>query len=288
MHKHKHPLAAKLQTLANNARLKARADIPASVLKAYDPTLRAALDDEPGTIGIYSVIGEDFWSGDGFTQKKLAGILRSMGTRDVVININSPGGDVVEGLSIYNTLRDYPGKVTARVIGLAASAASFIAMAADEIHVGKAASMMIHNTQSFVAGDRHDMREVADWMEQFDGMLAEIYADRTGKKPEEIAAMLDAETWLIGGQAAIDAGFADGLLTADVTHEEPAATNGIRAAETALRAQGLSRTAAQAIISNIKAALSDSAPPAGLSDSARTDGSNPDLAAVLSLFRSQK
>ena len=258
-----------LQTLALDRRLSAKTEIPESVLKAFDPTLRAASDSEPGTIGIYSVIGEDFWTGDGFTAKKLSGILRGLGSRDVILNINSPGGDVFEGLAIYNILRDHPGKVTARIVGLAASAASFIAMAADRIEVGSAASLMIHNTQTIVAGDRHALRDVADWQEQFDNMLAAIYAERTGLTDKAVGKMLDAETWIIGGQNAVDQGFADALLAADdVTHAEPAATNSVRKVEEQLRASGLSRSAAQAIIANIKSTLSDSAPAASLSDSA--------------------
>lgn len=267
-------------------RLTAKTEIPASVLKAYDATLRAASDNEPGTIGIYSVIGEDFWTGEGFTAKKLAGILRGMGSRDVTLNINSPGGDVFEGLAIYNTLRDHPGKVTARIIGLAASAASFIAMAADEIQIGKAAAMMLHNTQYTVAGDRHGLRDVADWMEQFDGLLASMYAERTGKSESEIAAILDKATWYVGGEKAVAEGFADSLLPADdLTRSEPTATNAIRETERQLRAAGLSRSAAQSIISQVKTALSDSAPQA-LSDSGDVKPTESAFAEILKSIRS--
>lgn len=271
--------AKQLEMLARAKSLKAKTEIPQSVLKAYDPTLRAA-SSEPGTIGIYSVIGEDYWTGEGFTAKRLAGILRGIGSGDVVLNINSPGGDVFEGLAIYNLLREHPGKVTARIIGLAASAASFIAMAADEIQIGKAASLMIHNTQSIAVGDRHDMRETADWMEQFDNMLAEIYADRTGKKAGDISALLDAETWILGANA-VEQGFADGLLAADdLTHEEPQVTNAVRDTERQLRALGLSRSAAQSMIANIKATVSDSQPPA-LSDSGEVPPSKSAITEVL-------
>ena len=265
--------------------LAAKSEIPASVLKAYDPALRAADDGEPGTIGIYSAIGEDLWSGEGFTAKKLAGILRGMGSRDVLLNVNSPGGDVFEGLAIYNMLRDHPGKVTARIVGVAASAASFVAMAADEIQIGKAASMMIHNTQTIVSGDRHALRDVADWQEQFDNMLAAIYAERTGLTDKALGKMLDAETWLLG-QDAVDQGFADALLTADTTRQEPAVTNSVREAERQLRAAGLSRTAAQSMIATIKASVSDSPEPA-LSDSGNTVPATSVFSEVLSHIRSK-
>ena len=256
----------KAARLPRNSAPAIRAEIPATVLARYDPALRAANDGEPGVIGMYGQIGEDFWSGDGWTAKRVSGLLRSYGSRDVIVNINSPGGDVFEGLAIYNLLRDHPGKVTARVIGIAASAASFIAMAADSVEIAKASSMMIHNTQSIVAGDRQALRDAADWMEQFDNLLADIYAERTATDAKAIGKMLDNETWLLG-QAAVDAGFADGLVPADVvTATAPAATNRIREAEEALRNKGLSRTESQAIISRIKSGLSDSAPDS-LSDS---------------------
>lgn len=265
MNRNLQALLAQLQA----KQLTAKAEIPESILKAYDPTIRAAADDEPGSIGIYGRIGADPFTGEGFTDRMLAGILRGMNGRDVVLNINSPGGDVYQGLAIYNTLANYPGKVTARVLGVAASAASFVAMAANEIQIGRAASMMIHNTQTIVAGDRNALRDTADWMEQFDNLLIGIYAERTGKSPRELGKMLDAETHLVGGQAAIDAGFADSLLPADaVRNAEPVATNEVREAERTLRALGLSRTDAQTMIANIKASVSDSRAPAGLSDSA--------------------
>lgn len=255
------------------------------MLKAYDPGLRAADDGDPGTIGIYSTIGEDYFSGDGFTEKKLAGILRNIGSRDVVVNINSPGGDVHQGLAMYNLLRDHPGKVTARIIGVAASAASFVAMAADEIQIGKSASMMIHNTQTIAAGDRHTLRDVADWQEQFDNMLAAIYSERTGLDEKALGKMLDAETWLLG-QHAVDQGFADGLLSADTVRQEPAVTNSVREAERQLRAAGLSRAAAQSMIATIKASVSDSPAPA-LSDSGNHVPTPSVFAEVLSHIRSK-
>ncbi|MBN0106041.1 Clp protease ClpP, partial [Pseudomonas aeruginosa] len=93
----------------------------------------------------YEPIGYDWWTGEGVTAKRIAGALRAIGGDvDVTVNINSPGGDVFEGLAIYNLLREHKGKVTVRVLGLAASAASFIAMAADEVKIARAGFLMIH------------------------------------------------------------------------------------------------------------------------------------------------
>jgi ATP-dependent Clp protease, protease subunit len=246
-----------------------KAEIPATGLARYNGSLRAATDDAPGTIGFYGYVGQD-WDGNGWTDARMAGVLRAIGDRDIVVNMNSPGGDVFQGLAIYNLLRDHPRKVTVNILGVAASAASSIAMAADEVRIAKAASMMIHNTQSIAIGDRHTMRDAADWMEQFDGLLADIYADRTGLDAKKIGKMLDVETWMLGAQA-IDSGFADALVPADEIVDDPdakKASNGVRLAEEQLLASGLTRAKAQRIIAEIKAGLSDSATPAGLSDSA--------------------
>ena len=152
--------------------------------------------------------------GDGVTAKRIAAALRSIDGGDVVVNVNSPGGDFFEGLAIYNLLREYPGQVEVRVLGMAASAASIIAMAADRLLIGRAGFLMIHNTWVVAAGDRHALRDVGDWLEPFDQAAAGIYAARTGLDSAEIAAMLDRETW-IGGEAAVRDGFADALLAAD-------------------------------------------------------------------------
>ena len=263
-----------------------KAEIPQTVMARYDPNLKSAGDDQPGTIGLYGVIGKSL-DGTGWTASKMAGVLRNIGARDVVLNINSPGGDVFEGLAMYNLLRDHPGEVTARIIGVAASAGSFVAMAADRIEIAKAASMMIHNTQSIAIGDRNAMRETADWMEQFDALLAEIYADRTGKPARAIAKLLDAETWLMGS-AAVDQGFADAIAAVDVTSEQPAIGNKVRDAESKLRACGLSRSEAQSMIADVKAALSDSAPPVSLRDSADQSETKPAPSAIAEVLKNLK
>jgi ATP-dependent Clp protease protease subunit len=85
---------------------------------------------------MYDVIGEDFWSGGGVTVNRVDAALRQIGNQDVEVHINSPGGDMFEGIAIYNRLLEHPGKVTVKVLGLAASAASIIAMAGEEVLIG--------------------------------------------------------------------------------------------------------------------------------------------------------
>jgi len=159
------------------------------------------------------VIGAD-WYGEGVTASRIAGALRAISGADVTVNINSPGGDMFEGLAIYNLLREYEGKVTVKVLGLAASAASIIAMAGDEVQIGRGAFLMIHNCWVYAMGNRHDLAQVAADMEPFDKAMNDIYGARTGLSAEAIEAMMNAETY-IGGSDAVEKGFADRLLSAD-------------------------------------------------------------------------
>ena len=112
-------------------------DLMPKALERWNPAIRAAVEEE-NSISIFDPIGYDWWTGEGVTAKRISAALRAMKDADVVVNINSPGGDVFEGLAIYNLLREHKGKVTVRVLGLAASAASFIAMAADEVKIARA------------------------------------------------------------------------------------------------------------------------------------------------------
>ncbi|MEM9642851.1 MAG: head maturation protease, ClpP-related [Pseudomonadota bacterium] len=204
-----------LPQVAVPARLGVSSGISQAASQRWNPDLRASAEDSEAarSISILDPIGADMW-GDGVTAKRIGGALRAIGGGDVVVNINSPGGDYFEGLAIYNQLREYEGHVTVRVLGLAASAASIIAMAADEVQIGRAAFLMIHNTWVVAAGDRNAFRDVADWLEPFDRAAADVYAARTGLDTANVSAMLDRETW-ISGQKAIDQGFADSLLASD-------------------------------------------------------------------------
>ena len=104
-------------------------DAPSDVLAKWAESPQAAEADDPNTVSIYDVIGEDWWTGGGFTAKRMSAALRSLGKGPVTVAINSPGGDMFEGIAMYSMLREHPGEVTIKVMGLAASAASIIAMA---------------------------------------------------------------------------------------------------------------------------------------------------------------
>lgn len=194
-----------------------------SALDRWDGGIKAATTDD-NTISVFDVIGQDYW-GEGITAKRIAGALRAMNGADVTVNINSPGGDMFEGLAIYNLLREYEGHVTVKVLGIAASAASIIAMAGDDIQIGLGAFLMIHNCWLYAMGNRHDFAELAQSLEPFDTAMADIYAARSGLDIAAVQKLMDAESY-IGGSDAVAKGLADSLLSADAVSdgdESPAA-----------------------------------------------------------------
>ncbi|EPR9001903.1 head maturation protease, ClpP-related [Cronobacter sakazakii] len=187
-------------------------DLPAAAMERWNGSIRAARDGD-NSISIFDVIGADYW-GEGVTASRIAGALRSLNGADVTVNINSPGGDMFEGLAIYNLLREYDGKVTVKVLGLSASAASIIAMAGDEVQIGRGAFLMIHNCWVYAMGNRHDLAQIAADMAPFDKAMSDIYQARSGLDAETVDRMMDGETY-IGGSEAVEKGFADSLLSAD-------------------------------------------------------------------------
>jgi ATP-dependent Clp endopeptidase proteolytic subunit ClpP len=145
--------------------------------------------------------------GFGVSAKSFLNDMRAVKGDTINLSINSPGGDVFAGVAIYNALRSSGKKVNVKVLGLAASAASLIAMAGDEIEMPENAMMMIHNPWSFAMGDADELRATADVLDKIGGSLVGTYAARTGKDEDEIKALLDAETWMTA-QEAVDMGFA--------------------------------------------------------------------------------
>lgn len=244
-------------------------EISARALERWMPSLRASAgEDAPSTISVLDPIGFDPWTGAGVTAKRIDAALRSIGRKNpVTVNINSPGGDMFEGLAIYNLLRDHEGDVTVHVLGLAASAASVIAMAGDTVEIARAGFLMVHNAWVLAAGNRNDLRDVADWLEPFDATMADIYASRTGGDVKAMAKLMDAETF-IGGSEAVKLGFADDLLPADQVQDTgtEAAAHAARRIESALRQAGLPRSAAERLLRDLKGGQRE-APTSPSSDS---------------------
>jgi len=132
------------------------------------------------------------------------------GAGDIRLRINSPGGDVFDGIAMHNDLRDHAGRVDVEIAGIAASAASIVAMAGDTISIAENAFVMIHNAWTIALGDRRDLEKTASVLSEIDAALADTYARRTGATAAAMAALMDEETWLRGADA-VGAGFADAV-----------------------------------------------------------------------------
>lgn len=231
------------------------------VLDRWQAGIRAA-DTGSNVIEIFDIIGYDYWTGGGITAGWISDQLKTFNGQDVEIQINSPGGDMFEGIAIFNVLQAYPGKITVKVMALAASAASIIAMAGKERLIGQGAFVMIHNAWIVAMGNRHDMQAYADYLEPFDHALRDIYALVTKQKSKDIEKWMDNETFF-GASQSIELGFAtkmlDGAITEDKAATEKAkALNSVRKVENLLTKKGgCTRAAARAIIMDLKGAKPD-------------------------------
>ena len=201
-------------------------DLSPEAVKNWNAALRSTMaSDSQPVISILDPIGEDFF-GNGFTAKRMSAALRSIGEQDIQVHINSPGGFIDEGTAIYNMLRMHKGEVTVKVIGLAASIASIIAMAGDKIEIAKAGFMFVHNGEGVAIGNRHVMDEMFSALQEFDGAMADVYAGRTGLTAKDVEKLMDGKNnggTLMGSAAALEKGFADSLLPEDSVKEEKTA-----------------------------------------------------------------
>ena len=229
---------------ADHRLAKAGFDVRPDAVERWEPDVCAAATDADTSISVYDAIGEN-WEGTGVTSKRISAALRSIGPKDITVNINSPGGDFFEGVAIYNLLREHKGKVTVRVLGIAASAASVIAMAGDEILMGDGSFLMIHNAWAVAVGNRHDMLDAADRLKPFDAAMAALYAHQTGMTEAEAAALMDQETW-IGAKQAVEDGFATAMLPSSEitkTTQASAARKPLALIEASMAKAGYSRSA---------------------------------------------
>lgn len=165
-------------------------------------------------IMLYGEIGQDFW-GMGIGAKDVADQLKAAGEiARIVLRINSPGGDVFEGAAIYNLLASQSADVDVIIDGLAASAASYIAMVGKKVTMGEGAMFMIHNPWSFAIGDANDMRKTAATLDKVRDSMLSGYMRRYKGTKDELLASLDAETWMTAEEAKAQ-GMCDEITTAD-------------------------------------------------------------------------
>ncbi len=179
--------------------------------------------DMVGELFVYEQIGVDWWTGEGITGKSVAAALESMkGVKTLNIFINSPGGEVFEAAAIYSLLTRFEAKKVVHIDGIAASAATFIAMAGDRIVCSPVATWMVHEAWTMAAGPAGDLRAIADRLEMLNGTIAETYAKVTGGTVAEMLKLMADETWM-NAQESVDKGFAHEIAADPDEEGEPAA-----------------------------------------------------------------
>ena len=167
-------------------------------------------EDGTRTLTLNGTIAEESWFEDDVTPRMFRDELNA-GTGDVIIWINSPGGDCVAASQIYTMLMDYKGHITVKIDGIAASAASVIAMAGTEVLMAPTSLLMIHNPLTIAIGDSEEMQKAIAMLSEVKESIINAYEIKTGQSRAKLSHLMDAETWL-NAKKAIELGFADGIL----------------------------------------------------------------------------
>ena len=167
-------------------------------------------NEDGRTLYLDGVIAEESWFGDEVTPKQFKSELNNDGG-DITIWINSPGGDVFAASQIYNMLMDYKGDVTVKIDGIAASAASVIAMAGGEVHMSPVSMMMIHNPMTIAFGDTAEMKKAIQMLSEVKESIINAYELKTGLSRTKLSHMMDDESWF-NSRKAVELGFADEIM----------------------------------------------------------------------------
>jgi len=170
------------------------------------------------TLFLNGTIAENSWFDDDVTPELFKDELNS-GTGDITVWINSPGGDCVAAAQIYNMLTAYNGKVTVKIDGIAASAASVVAMAGDTVLVSPVSMLMIHNPATIAWGDHAEMQKAIDMLSEVKESIINAYVLKTGLSRARLSHLMDAETWMDANKA-VELGFADGIIAREKTKPE--------------------------------------------------------------------
>ena len=165
------------------------------------------------TLELYGIIAEESWFDDDFTPQMFKDELNA-GSGDITVWINSPGGDCVAAAQIYNMLANYKGNVTVKIDGIAASAASVIAMAGNTVLMSPVSMMMIHNPATSAFGDHIEMEKAIEMLDGVKDSIINAYALKTGMSRAKLSRLMDAETWMDATKA-VELGFADSVMTRD-------------------------------------------------------------------------
>lgn len=187
-----------LQLIKDNARQEGAAS-----------SIRVESKDNIAHIYVFDVI--DAWWGA--SAEQLIKALAQADGKDVHLHINSPGGDVFESLAMASAIAGYSGKVVAVVEGLAASAATRLALAAEEVHMVEGSLFMVHNSWTMAWGNKSELRDTAELLDKIDAGIVGDYTRKTGSTEEKVRAWMDAETWFTAAEAK-EHGFTDAVLPA--------------------------------------------------------------------------
>ena len=227
---------------------------------------------EERTLFLNGTIAEESWFDDDVTPQLFKDELNS-GTGDITVWINSPGGDCVAAAQIYNMLTNYKGKVTVKIDGIAASAASVIAMAGDTVLVSPVSMLMIHNPATIAWGDHAQMQKAIDMLSEVKESIINAYVLKTGLSRPKLSHLMDAETWMDANKA-VELGFADDIMAWAKTGPEEDGegdTNGEeKKSPSAHTSMLFSRKAADnALLNKVIAKYGEKKPKPGIGEQAR-------------------
>jgi len=185
--------------------------------KGKGQAIKAVHEGDEATIYVYGVIvTEDYW-GDSVLAESFVRELRSLTASTIHIRVQSPGGDVFAGVAMSQAILEHPSKTIVHIDGMAASAATFLVMAADETVISAGAEFMIHKAWTIAAGNEHDFNKVANDLARVDGTIVDKYMTKVGEERAQVITWMDEETsWF--GQEAVDAGFVDKVSDAGVNN----------------------------------------------------------------------
>ncbi len=176
------------------------------------PSIRAAAEGDAHAVYVYDVI-DSYW---GANAQALVEAMAASAGKDVHLHINSPGGDVFEARAMVSAIRAAQAngtKVVAYIDGLAASAATYLALAGDEVHIADGGMFMVHNSWTISYGDKSEFRATAELLDKIDGTIAADYRRKTKASAEQVTQWMDAETWFTSAEA-LAAGFVDSVIDA--------------------------------------------------------------------------
>ncbi|MGJ4851318.1 head maturation protease, ClpP-related [Bacillota bacterium Meth-B3] len=176
-------------------------------------------DNGTRTLYLEGVIAEESWFADDVTPAAFKAELLA-GSGPITIWLNSPGGDCVAAAQIYNMLMEYPGDVTVKIDGIAASAASVIAMAGTRVLMSPVSTMMIHNPLTVAIGDSEEMRKAIQMLDEYKESIINAYEIKTGLSRAKLSHLMDAETWMNANKA-LELGFCDEIMFKDAPPGEP-------------------------------------------------------------------